>query len=129
MRVSMMVSATTIVTAMGTLSGGLQVEIVGVLEVIMDMVMVAMVVTVQSRCVEFGFLEAIKGILLSWHMLILTYREVRAHSEHVENLRRVHFTRRRGRGSREHRLPILLEVMAFEVIRYILLTVCSMRLV
>lgn len=125
-----MMSAATIMTTMRTLSGALQVEFVRMLEVVVDMVMVTMVMVVTVQCgrVEFRFLKGVKHILLPWRMLVLTYRKVGAHPKHMENLCRVDFGLGRS-GSWEHRLPILLEVMAFKVIRYILLTVGSVCLV
>lgn len=127
----MVVSATTIVTAVGALSGALQVQVVGVLEVAVDMMVVVMVmvIAVERGGVDLGLLKSIKCGLLPWYVLILTYREVGAHPKHVENLCRVDLGLGWDRGSWEHRVPILLEVMTFKVIRYILLTMGGMCLI
>lgn len=62
-------------------------------------------------------------------MLILAYREVGTHAQHVENLRWVDFGLCGNRGGHEHPLPVFLEIMALEVVGYVLLTVGGMGLV
>lgn len=126
---------------MRSLSGSLDIQIVGVFEMAVSMMMVFVIVFVivfvmvfmveaikYVRRVDLRFLKGIEANLLPWDMLILTYRKVRAHPKHVENFCRVDFGLGRNRG-REHSMPILLEVMTFEVIRYILVALCSVRLV
>lgn len=85
MGMGMVVSATSMNIAMRTLSASLEIQVVGVFEVIMNMMMV-MIAIERIRCVDLGFLQGLKGILLPGHMLLFTSRKFRAHPKHVENL-------------------------------------------
>jgi hypothetical protein len=126
---SVVVRSATMMIPMRSLSGSLDIQIIGVFEMVVNMMMVFMVEAVEYvRRVDLRFLKGIEVILLPWDMLVLTYRKVRAHPKQVETLCRIDFGLCRNRG-REHSMPILLEIMTFEVIRYILIAICGVRLV
>lgn len=110
-------------------SRDVKVEVVRVLEVAVDMVMFGVNAIQGVHCrVMCRFLE-MRVKLLFGNILVLANRVVRTHAHHMEDFCRVDFRLGWVVLGRKQPLQILLEVMTFEVVGHILITVVGMRLV